>query len=64
MERPTLEAVLRALDTLYSGDQTIKQEQRAQADVWLTQLSRSVSKGLVMVIIYLCATVGVCLGDI
>ncbi len=43
MEKPSLDVVLQALDTLYSNKTDIDPTHKAQANQWLIQLTQSVS---------------------
>lgn len=43
MEKPSLEVVLQALNTLHSNEVTVDAAQKSKADKWLTQLTESVS---------------------
>ncbi len=49
MEKPSLEVVLQALDTLYSDKVDTDPTHKAQANQWLIQLTQSVSYYLVSI---------------
>ena len=62
MEKPTIEVVLQALDTLHSS-QEMDASHRAKANQWLTDLTQSVSSLLTFHYTHIRPTAGPCLGD-